>query len=128
MDIREIDEIRCEAYNDDPLRVSRVMGKMPGAEHLNATSRVLQALAHPLRVAIYAAICIEPLCVCELSILLRMSPPALMYHLRLLARAGLITVKKSGKFAEYHPRSESAKEILHLADSVASSPVGASAV
>jgi DNA-binding transcriptional ArsR family regulator len=88
---------------------------MPDTKYLGRVADVLHALAHPVRVGIYTAISIEPLCVCELSTLLRMSPPALMYHLRILWEAGLITVVKSGKFAEYRPTSEGAKEILHLA-------------
>ncbi len=113
----EIDAIRCEAYNDDPLRVRRVSEKMPSWKEVGEVVDFLCALAHPVRAGIYYAISIEPLCVCELSTLFKMSPPALMYHLRILADAGLIRVKKSGKFAEYHPVSEVAQEVLRLAGS-----------
>lgn len=63
----------------------------------------MAALGHPLRAAIFSAIGIEPLCVCELSALLDMSSPALMHHLKILGRAGLIEARKEGKFAVYHP-------------------------
>jgi ArsR family transcriptional regulator, lead/cadmium/zinc/bismuth-responsive transcriptional repressor len=98
-----VDEIRCDAYNDDPLRVARVAMRMPDRERIRAAAERLAALGHPVRATIYEAIRIEPLCVCELSALLGMSSPALMHHLRILGRAGLIEARKEGKFAVYHP-------------------------
>lgn len=100
-----VERLRCDTYNDDPLRVARVAMKMPDSEQLQVEAARMAALGHPVRAAIYAAIGIEPLCVCELSALLDMSPPALMHHLRILGRAGLIEARKEGKFAVYYQLS-----------------------
>lgn len=85
---------------------------MPSQKGLTALAEVCSALAHPVRAAVYAAISKEPLCVCELGSLVGMSSPALMHHLRLMDRAGLIAVRKEGKFAVYEPASAMADSIL----------------
>lgn len=97
-----MDAVRCDAYNDDPLRVSRVWARMHEGQHQRKLQAALySALAHDARLAVLEALSIEPLCVCELSTLLDMSAPAVMHHLRQLAKVGLIEVEKKGKFAEY---------------------------
>lgn len=112
---KPIDGIRCDAYNDDPTRVRRVAALMPGEDRLSSAAETLQAIGHPLRVNILAAIRIEPLCVCELSTLFAMSSPALAHHLRILASAGLVEPRKEGKFAVYHPISPAADAALDAA-------------
>lgn len=110
-----VEQLRCEAYNDDPLRVARVSVKMRSREELADVSDLFEALGHPIRVAILEAISYEPLCVCELSTLLGMSSPALMHHLKIMGRAGIIAAKKEGKFAVYHIVDERAKRALDAA-------------
>jgi ArsR family transcriptional regulator, lead/cadmium/zinc/bismuth-responsive transcriptional repressor len=106
---------RCDAYKDDPTRVGRVAGLMPPQQELVAAAGLHQALGHPVRAAIVAALSIEPLCVCELSALLEMSSPALMHHLRILLAVGAIQMRKEGKFANYYPSSDRASAALRTA-------------
>lgn len=120
-----VDTLRCDAYNDDPLRVARVAMRMPERGRIEAASERLAALGHPLRATIYSAVTVEPLCVCELSALLEMSSPALMHHLKILGRAGLIEARKEGKFAVYHPQDSRAASALEAALSQKSTPIGA---
>jgi DNA-binding transcriptional ArsR family regulator len=110
-----VETLRCDAYNDDPLRVARVAMRMPEEGALALAAERLAALGHPVRATIVAAIGIEPLCVCELSALLNMSSPALMHHLKILGRAGLIEVRKEGKFAVYRPTDQVALSALRTA-------------
>lgn len=107
-----VDRIRCEVYNDDLDRLNRVSLAMPPQEALSTAARICQAMGHPMRAAIMAAIRIEPLCVCELSTLLNMSSPALMHHLRILANSGAIETRKVGKFAIYQPTRATASSAL----------------
>jgi ArsR family transcriptional regulator len=95
------DEIRCDAYNDDPTRVGRVAVQMPDQKRLDLSAAMLKSVAEPTRLRILFALSLEPLCVCELATLLFMSMPAVSHHLRLLSDADLIRVKKSGRFACY---------------------------
>lgn len=110
-----VETLRCDAYNDDPLRVARVAMRMPEREQVVAAAERLAALGHPVRATILAAIAIEPLCVCELGALLGMSSPALMHHLRILGRVGVIEARRQGKFAVYRPVDEAALAALQRA-------------
>ncbi|CCW35068.1 transcriptional regulator, ArsR family [Chthonomonas calidirosea] len=101
---RSLEEISCEVYNSDPTRVRRVAKVMPSEETSDEAARQLKAVADPVRLRILYALSKEPLCVCELSVLLNMSMPAVSHHLRILLSAGLLKVRKEGKFACYHLR------------------------
>jgi ArsR family transcriptional regulator, lead/cadmium/zinc/bismuth-responsive transcriptional repressor len=103
---RNIEELTCDAYNDDPTRVRRVARVMPSDETFENASLLLKAIADPVRARILFALTIEPLCVCELSVLLEMSMPAVSHHLKTLLLSGLLKVKKEGKFASYSLREE----------------------
>lgn len=110
-----VETLRCDAYNDDPLRVARVAMRMPERERIEAAAGRMAAIGHPVRATILSAIDIEPLCVCELSALLGMSSPALMHHLRILGRAGVIEARKEGRFAVYGPTDPAALSALEAA-------------
>ena len=98
----DFNQLRCDAYNDDPTRVGRVAARMPDPKRLENEAAALKAVSDPTRLRILFALTHEPLCVCELSTLLSMSMPAVSHHLRLLADANFLTVKKEGKFASYY--------------------------
>ena len=106
--VRDIEALICDAYNDDPTRVRRVAKVMPPDDAFERASLLLKAAADPVRVRILYALTQEPLCVCELGVLLDMSLPAVSHHLRILTTAGLLRVRKEGKFACYHLRDEHA--------------------
>lgn len=88
---------------------------LPDDRRLQEAAVLLASLAHPVRVRIVAALSIEPLCVCELSALLAMSPPAIMYHLKALAASGAIDVQKVGRFAEYRLADARVSDLLSVA-------------
>lgn len=99
---RNIEELTCDAYNDDPTRVRRVARVMPPDAAFDTAGILLKAIADPIRARILFALTVEPLCVCELATLLGMSMPAVSHHLKVLTLSGLLKVKKQGKFACYH--------------------------
>lgn len=103
---RDLDQLTCDAYNDDPIRVRRVAKLMPKDDAFDRATVMLKAMADPVRARILYALTQEALCVCELSVLLDMSMPAVSHHLKLLTTAGLLTVRKEGKFACYYFRDE----------------------
>ncbi|MBW3635000.1 MAG: metalloregulator ArsR/SmtB family transcription factor [Armatimonadetes bacterium] len=100
------ENLTCDAYNDDPIRVRRVAVQMPEGTVFDHTSALLKALADPVRARILYALTIEPLCVCELATLLDMSMPAVSHHLKILNDAGFFDIRKEGKFACYHLRDQ----------------------
>lgn len=113
--LTSVQSLRCDAYNDDPLRVARVAMRMPDCERIAAAAERLAAVGHPVRATILSAIAIEPLCVCELSALLGMSSPALMHHLKILGKAEILEARREGKFAVYRPVDAQALAALRAA-------------
>jgi len=111
---RPIEEIVCDAYNEDPTRVQRVARKMPSDEVFENSSMLLKAMADPARLRILYALTQQPLCVCELSTLLDSSPPAISYHLRILSLSGLVKARKEGKFACYYLRNKLLENTIRL--------------
>jgi DNA-binding transcriptional ArsR family regulator len=103
---RNVEELTCDAYNDDPTRVRRVAKQMPPDDAFDRASVLLKAMADPMRARILYALTVEPLCVCELATLLDMSLPAVSHHLKILTASGLLKVRKEGKFACYYLRDE----------------------
>lgn len=103
---RNIEELTCDAYNDDPTRVRRVARHMPSEGAFEEASILLKAIADPVRAQILYALTFEPLCVCELSVLLDMSMPNVSHHLKILSMSGIIKARKAGKFACYYLRDE----------------------
>jgi DNA-binding transcriptional ArsR family regulator len=103
---RNLDQLTCDAYNDDPTRVRRVARLMPPDDTFDRATIILKAMADPVRARILYALTQEALCVCELATLLDMSLPAVSHHLKLLTTAGMLRVRKQGKFACYYLRDE----------------------
>ncbi len=111
---RPIEEIVCEAYNEDPTRVQRVARQMPSDETFEGAALLLKAMADPVRLRILYALTQQPLCVCKLATLLDSSPPAISYHLRILSLSGLVKVRKEGKFACYYLRNRHLEGTIRL--------------
>ena len=99
---RNIEALTCDAYNEDPTRVRRVARFMPSNDAFDTASVIFKAIADPIRARILFALSMEPLCVCEMAILLDMSMPAVSHHLKVLVLSGILKVKKEGKFACYY--------------------------
>lgn len=103
---RNVERMTCDAYNDDPTRVRRVAMQMPPDDAFERATILLKAMADPVRARILYALTHESLCVCELSVLLNMSMPAVSHHLKILVSSGVLRVRKEGKFACYYLRDE----------------------
>jgi len=63
----------------------------------------LQILGHPVRLQILDILASRPgqVCVCDLEAALPVRQPTVSHHLRLLRRAGLVTVQRRGLWAHY---------------------------
>ena len=60
------------------------------------SARILQALAHPIRISLLRAIAEGSHCQCELSSVLGKHPVDISRHLSVLIRAGLVELEKKG--------------------------------
>lgn len=119
-----LERIKCSTYNNDLARVERVRRRLSSDTILNDIAELLSSLGHPVRIKIVHALCLEPLCVCELANLLGMSSPAVMHHIRTLGDAGVIEAERQGKFAVYRVRDARARSLV-LVDEMDPQLVGA---
>jgi len=68
----------------------------------------LEALAHPVRLRLLAALAANPgrVCVCDLERIVPVKQPTVSHHLRILRKAGLVDSERQGLWAHYRLRRE----------------------
>ncbi len=70
--------------------------------------RIHKALAHPGRLRVLAMLRSGPLCVCQMTAVLKLAPSTVSAHLSELKRADLVVERKVGKWVEYRLADDSA--------------------
>lgn len=60
-----------------------------------------KAIGHPVRLRLLAALRGGPLCVCQMTVVVRLAASTVSEHLSELRKAGLITDRKDGRWVEY---------------------------
>lgn len=63
--------------------------------------QVHKAIAHPVRLRLLAILRSGPLCVCQMTVVVKLAASTVSEHLSELRRAGLITERKEGRWVEY---------------------------
>lgn len=63
--------------------------------------QIHKAIAHPTRLRLLGALRGGPLCVCQMTVIVRVAASTVSEHLAELRRAGLITDRKEGRWVEY---------------------------
>ena len=63
--------------------------------------QIHKALGHPVRLRLVAALRGGPLCVCQMMVVVRLAASTVSEHLSELRRAGLISLRKEGRWVEY---------------------------
>lgn len=63
--------------------------------------QVHKAIAHPTRLRLLAALRTGPLCVCQMTVIVKLAASTVSEHLSELRKAGLITDRKEGRWVEY---------------------------
>jgi DNA-binding transcriptional ArsR family regulator len=73
---------------------------------LSELVRIHKALAHPVRLRILAMLRRGPLCVCQMTAVLRLAASTVSAHLSDLRRCDLVVERKEGKWVEYRLADE----------------------
>lgn len=60
-----------------------------------------KAIGHPVRLRLLAALRTGPLCVCQMTVVVRLAASTVSEHLSELRRAGLVALRKEGRWVEY---------------------------
>ena len=71
---------------------------------------VFKALAEGHRRRILSALCAGPMVAGELGRLVGLAPNAVSFHLKWLRSAGLVSVRREGRFLRYHARRDALAE------------------
>lgn len=72
-----------------------------GEVDLKSRAKVFKALSEELRLKMVYLLLTREMCECEITVALGLTQPTASHHLSILERAGLITKRKSGKWAFY---------------------------
>ena len=71
---------------------------------------VHKALGHPIRLRLLAALRSGPLCVCQMTVVVKLAASTVSEHLSELRRAGLIADRKDGRWVEYRLAESAVRE------------------
>lgn len=83
---------------------------------MKKTLEILKALSDENRLRIVMVLQKRPMCVCEIFELLNISGATLSAHLKILKNAGIIDLKKDGRFIEYSILKDT--KIIELIDNI----------
>ena len=78
----------------------------PRRTPLALAAQAAKALGHPTRLRLLAVLAGGPLCVCQLTAVVRQATSTVSGHLLELRRAGLVAEEKRGKWVEYRLRRD----------------------
>ena len=68
--------------------------------------QIHKAIGHPIRLRLLAALRGGPLCVCQMTVVVKLAPSTVSEHLAELRKAGLIADRKDGRWVEYRLAGE----------------------
>jgi ArsR family transcriptional regulator len=80
---------------------------------VDAVSRALKALSHPVRLRIMHILggAGGSVCACDVEARFDLSQPTISHHLRLLREAGLVETEHRGPWVHYSPRKGAVAEL-----------------
>ncbi len=85
----------------DQTHEQRILAQIPDEDAAVDIADLFSQLGDSTRVRLLSMLAMEPMCVCEMADILRMSQPAVSHHLRMLRQSGVVRFKKDGKRAFY---------------------------
>jgi ArsR family transcriptional regulator len=104
-----------------------MMKRSTDARHapLALAAQAAKALGHPTRLRLLAMLTRGPLCVCQMTAVVRQATSTVSGHLLELRRAGLVVEERRGKWVEYRLPSDGpfAALVARALDALAADPV-----
>jgi len=83
--------------------------RIANEDKLAEQSAIHHALSSTMRLKILSLILVQPLCVCLIKEIMKMSDSKLSYHLSTLVASGRIRREKKGNWIIYHPTEKAEK-------------------
>lgn len=78
--------------------------------------QIHKAIAHPIRLRLLALLRGGPLCVCQMTVVVKLAASTVSEHLSELRKSGLIVERKQGRWVEYRLAETAVDD--HLLDNV----------
>jgi len=93
--------------------LGKLIDAIPSNITFNKVSDTFQLISDPTRLKILWLLCHSEDCVTNIGAALKMSPPAISHHLRILKQAGLLTSNRYGKEVHYTLSLTEEAELVH---------------
>lgn len=74
--------------------------------------QVHKAIGHPVRLRLLAMLRTGPLCVCQMTVVVKLAASTVSEHLSELRKAGMVTERKEGRWVEYRLSDSALREGL----------------
>lgn len=96
----ENDDI-CEVFDAHEEAVARVKERMLSEEEYSDLSEFFKIFGNPTRLKIISLLCVDDLCVCDISEALGLNQTTVSNQLRILRANNIVKYQKEGKMARY---------------------------
>jgi ArsR family transcriptional regulator len=97
-----------------PMTVRMVAKQMPSEAALNGLAEFFKLFSDKTRVGILWALSKSEMCVCDLSMLLKMKQPAISQHLKNLRQMRIVRSRRDGKVIYYALEDEHIRTVLEF--------------
>ena len=91
----------CDVFDSHEDAVVRVKESMLSEEEYSELSEFFKIFGNPTRLKIISLLCIEDLCVCDISEALDLNQTTVSNQLRILRANNIVKFQKEGKMARY---------------------------
>jgi ArsR family transcriptional regulator len=93
--------------------INALIKSLPKSKTIEDLSKIFHGLSDKYRLKILMIVAIQPVCVCVIKRILKISDSKLSYHLSTLKDTGLVYSKQEGNWVVYYP-TDSGKLILNF--------------
>jgi ArsR family transcriptional regulator, lead/cadmium/zinc/bismuth-responsive transcriptional repressor len=107
-----VDSLACNILH--PVTVRKVLQQMPSERVLGDLAEFFKLFSDKTRVGILRALSLSEMCVCDLSMLLKMKQPAISQHLKILRHMRMVRTRRDGKVVYYNLDDEHIRSMLDL--------------
>jgi ArsR family transcriptional regulator len=97
-----------------PMTVRKVSRQMPPEGALTGLAEFFKLFSDKTRVGILWALSQAEMCVCDLSMLLKMKQPAVSQHLKSLRQMRIVRTRREGKIVYYALDDEHIRTVLDI--------------
>ena len=102
----------CEEHCEHIETVCRAKAELLPEDAIQQLAETFKILGDATRIKILCVLDRREMCVCDISALLNMSPPAISHHLKSLRQTRLIKYRRDGKIAYYSLDDEHIKAMF----------------